>query len=76
MLFQLISPINGEIAGKEPSWSTIRSRYWKNRATNGGTGEFSPENIERMAKGRPPIDMASGKPMELEQVIPQRTGGC
>jgi RHS repeat-associated protein len=60
--------------GQAPSWDTVRSRYWKNRAASAAEGEFSSENIARMRKGRPPIDPASGKPMELEHIRPQRSG--
>jgi hypothetical protein len=60
-------------AGREPSWSTVRQRYWKNRAANAAPGEFTPESLARMKKGRAAIDPHSGKPMELEHVVPQRT---
>ncbi|WP_424405463.1 RHS repeat-associated core domain-containing protein [Pasteurella sp. PK-2025] len=58
--------------GANPSWNTVRSRYWKNRYhASQGTGEFSASNMQRMKKGRAPLD-ANGNPMELHHHIPQR----
>ena len=63
------------IAGREPSWSTVRSRYWKNRAASAQPGEFSDQALASMKKlGRAPPDPATGRPLELEHVTPQRTG--
>ncbi len=36
-------------AGKEPSWSTVRSRYWKNEAYY-NSGYYSEANLARMKK--------------------------
>lgn len=66
-------PIDAPVKGKEPSWSAVRQRYWKTRATTATPEEFGDPDLARMAKGRAPIDPYSGKPMELEHVIPQRT---
>jgi len=61
-------------AGRTPTWSTVRNRYWKNRAQTAAPGEFSPSNLSRMRAGKAPIDPHSGLPMELEHMTPQRTG--
>lgn len=61
-------------AGREPSWKTVRERYWKNRAASAKPGEFTPADLENMKRGKPPLDPVSGKPMELEHVKPQRSG--
>ena len=49
-------------AGKEPSWTTVRQRYWKNQAVDNAMG-FEADNIARMKKGLAPI--IDGSPMEL-----------
>ncbi len=61
-------------AGREPIWATIRRRYWQNRAQSARPGEFTPENLARMRRGLAPLDRASGRPVELEHIVPQRTG--
>ena len=61
--------------GNVPSWNTARQRYWKNRAATAREGEFNPADLERMRGGGAPIDPATGRPMELEHYIPQRSGG-
>jgi hypothetical protein len=55
-------------AGKEPSWSTVRFRYWKNRANSAFEGEFSPENLQRMSKGKAPLHDELGVSKELHHV--------
>ncbi len=64
--------------GSEPSWKTVRSRYWKNRAS-ASNGEFSRENIARMKQGKAPVDFnprtRQFESRELHHVIPQRAGG-
>ena len=50
-------------AGNDPSWSTVRQRFWKNEAYF-NQGQYSNENLELMRKGRAPRD-ALGYPMEL-----------
>ncbi|KZN60841.1 hypothetical protein N478_25895 [Pseudoalteromonas luteoviolacea S4060-1] len=64
--------------GSAPSWNTVRSRYWKNRAT-ASNGEFSKENIARMRQGKAPIDfnprIGKFESRELHHVTPQRAGG-
>ena len=58
-------------AGRIPSWSTVRSRYWKNQAhykTNSILYDSSiTKNMERMAKGRAPIGY-DGNPVNLHHV--------
>ncbi len=41
-------------SGKYPSWETVKSRYWKNRATNAKSGEFSEADLALMRKGNAP----------------------
>ncbi|MGB5051542.1 MAG: RHS repeat-associated core domain-containing protein [Caldilineaceae bacterium] len=41
--------------GSYPSWETVRSRYWQNRAANAGSGEFSQQNLGLMKKGYSPV---------------------
>jgi hypothetical protein len=59
---------------REPAWSTVRQRFWKNEAAQARPGgEWSVTNIQRMRQGRAPLDV-SGKSYELEHLIPQRSG--
>ena len=55
-------------AGKVPSWSTVRQRYWKNEALTNFKA-YSPEDLLRMSQGRAPLALNpnNGKmyPMEL-----------
>ncbi|MTK64650.1 MAG: hypothetical protein F8N15_09030 [Methanobacterium sp.] len=63
--------------GRAPTWDTVRSRYWKNRAgavVRENTGEFDAANLAKMQGGNAPLD-ANGKPMELHHNSPQRDGG-
>ena len=53
--------------GKEPAWSTVRSRYWKNEAYY-NSGNYSKTNIARMQKGKAPIDIETGASMELHHI--------
>ncbi len=58
-------------AGKEPSWSTIRSRYWKNKALykeKSELYELTQENMTRMENGLAPIGK-DGKSVELHHVV-------
>jgi hypothetical protein len=66
-------PPNGD--DSDPSWSKARSDYWKARARNAKEGEFSPENLERMRQGKPPLHDELGVAKELHHTIPQRNGG-
>lgn len=59
-------------AGKVPSWSTLKSRYWKNRAYY-FPDDFkdAPENLKRMKAGRAPLVKEGGvfRPMELHHIL-------
>ena len=67
--------------GNEPSWNTVRQRYWKNEATDPAVGEiYGAENIDRMKKGYAPQrynpDKGGMESMELShEPIPRRDGG-
>ena len=65
-------PINAPTPNGYPSWSTVRERYWKNRANNAIPGEFSTENLARMRNGNPPFDPAIGVSMELHHINGRR----
>ena len=54
--------------GKYPSWSTVKSRYWKNEANSAEEGEYSAENLARMTKGTAPLHDEIGVPKELHHV--------
>jgi RHS repeat-associated protein len=58
-------PINKNTAKGYPSWSTVKRRYWQNRAQSALPGEFSKSNLERMRKGMPPLHEKYRVPMEL-----------
>jgi hypothetical protein len=59
--------------GTEPAWSTVKRRYWINRSLD-ASPEYIASDQLRMAEGKPPIDPFSGKSIELEHILPQRTG--
>ena len=63
-------------AGKDPSWSTVKSRYWKNEALNHAS-DYTQSNVDRMAKGLAPQVSLNGKmySMELHHINPRRLGG-
>jgi RHS repeat-associated protein len=67
--------------GGEPSWSTVRSRYWKNEAASGEAAEkWGAENVGRMKRGRAPqrynADKGDTESMELShEPLPMRDGG-
>ncbi|MBS0537059.1 MAG: hypothetical protein JSR72_23625, partial [Proteobacteria bacterium] len=69
------------IRGSEPSWSTVRSRFWKNEASAAGSAEkYGAENLERMRRGSAPQRYNDAKggmeSMELShEPVPQRDGG-
>ena len=62
-------------AGREPSWSTVRARYWKNTAAEAIEGEYSAANMARMKSGKPPLHDEVGVAMELNHIVPRRDGG-
>jgi hypothetical protein len=50
------------------SWSTVRSRFWKNEAAAASTGQYTADNLARMRTGRPPLHPALQVPMELHHI--------
>jgi hypothetical protein len=60
-------------AGNEPTWSTVRARYWKNAAATELPGEYSAANLARMQRGLAPQE--NGVSMELHHILPRRLGG-
>lgn len=68
-------------AGKEPSWSTVRSRFWKNEAVGpDAVNEYGAANVERMKNGLAPqrynAEKGGMESMELShEPIPARDGG-
>ena len=59
-------------AGNAPIWSTLRSRYWKNKAHYFGTDSmYSLEDVARMKKGLAPQILEDGKwvSMELHHIL-------
>jgi RHS repeat-associated protein len=66
--------------GSVPSWDVTRQRYWKNRyEASKNTGEFSASNLERIRRGRAPVDYnprtGQFEERELHHVIAQQHGG-
>ena len=67
--------------GNQPSWTTVRTRFWKNEsAMSGSANKYGAENLERMAKGKAPqrynADKGGMESMELShEPIPFRDGG-
>lgn len=67
--------------GNVPSWSTVRSRFWKNEATASEAAEkYGAENLSRMTKGGAPrrynADKGGVESMELShEPVPARDGG-
>jgi len=59
-------------AGEQPKWSTLRSRYWKNKAHYFENDPlYTPRDIERMKKGLAPQIMEDGelRSMELHHIL-------
>jgi hypothetical protein len=66
--------------GSNPSWDTVRSRYWKNRYdASKNSGGFTQANLDRMRRGDAPQDYnprtGNWESRELHHVDPQRSGG-
>ena len=63
-------------AGNDPSWSTVRQRYWKNEAYY-NADKYSAPNLDRMKTGRAPQVELNGRmySMELHHRVPRRDGG-
>ena len=69
-------------AGSDPSWSTVRSRYWKNEAAEPGAVEiYGAENVARMEQGLAPQRSNPDAPGGVESLelshepTPARDGG-
>ena len=54
-------------AGYEPSWSTVKSRYWKNEA-HYNPDMYSRKNLELMKKGKAPRHNTIDVPKELHHI--------
>jgi RHS repeat-associated protein len=68
-------PINAPTAaGKDPVWRTVQNRYWKNEAASNPTA-YTPDNLERMTRGRAPLHPTERVSKELHHIDPQRSGG-
>ncbi len=73
-------PINNYTkAGNVPTWSTVRSRFWKNEALYNKSA-YPSQNVFRMKSGHAPIifnvKIKKLESMELHHTpIPQRDGG-
>jgi len=67
--------------GNDPSWSTVRSRFWKNEAAAPNAADtYGSDNLDRMRKGLAPqrynADKGGVESMELShEPIPARDGG-
>ena len=78
--WQVGDPIDAPTAsGKNPKWSTLRQRYWKNEAYN-NSGNYSASDLARMKKGKAPSvqypENGQWYSMELHHKdTPQRDGG-
>ncbi len=75
-------PIHNRNAfGMVPKWSTVRKRYWKNRAewAKSHSHTYGDENISRMERGLAPqrFNKITGniESIELHHIPPQREGG-
>ena len=70
-----------KVGDADPAWSTVRSRYWKNRSMDDDAAEYGDESVSRMARGLAPQranDRAPGGTESLElshEPIPYRAGG-
>ena len=63
-------------AGKTPSWSTVKQRYWKNEAFY-NTSAYGEGDLLRMKKGLSPQIELNGRKysMELHHITPRHKGG-
>jgi len=72
---------NQTAKGNDPSWSAVRSRFWKNEASApDAASTYGSENLDRMSKGLAPqrynADKGGVESMELShEPIPARDGG-
>ena len=69
---------NRTLKGFEPKWTTVRQRYWKNRAIS-HPEEYGTANVERMKRGlapqRPNPLTQEIESMELHHNPAQKNGG-
>ncbi|MGB7158058.1 MAG: RHS repeat-associated core domain-containing protein [Tepidisphaeraceae bacterium] len=69
---------NNTAAGNVPSWSAVRTRYWKNEA-HYNAANYSADNLARIKQGNAPqrINPNTGQveSKELHHAPPQREGG-
>lgn len=68
--------------GQDPSWGTVRRRYWRNRATEPDAAQRygGAQNVDRMKRGLAPQrynpDKGSRESLELShEPVPKRSGG-
>lgn len=67
--------------GADPSWSAVRSRFWKNEAARQGAADtYGAENLTRLKNGLAPrrfnADKGGMESMELShEPVPARNGG-
>jgi hypothetical protein len=66
--------------GSAPSWSTVQSRYWKNRyEASKLSGEFTLPQLREMRRGNAPMDYnprtGNWERRELHHVVPQQFNG-
>ncbi|GFO55464.1 hypothetical protein GMSM_24710 [Geomonas sp. Red276] len=72
---------NPTAAGNDPSWTTVRNRFWKNEAAKpDAEAMWGLENIQRMKKGLAPqrynYDKGGMESMDLShEPVPYRDGG-
>lgn len=60
-------------AGKEPAWTTVRQRYWKNEASlDDASFMWTPEQLERMNQGLAPKHRDIDVSYELNHIQPRR----
>jgi len=54
-------------AGNNPTWNTIRQRYWRNEA-HFNSSSYSSDNLLRMQRGSAPLHPMFNVPMELHHI--------
>ncbi len=59
-----VANVVGNSTGNDPSWSTVRLRYWKNEA-HYNPGGYSEKDLKLMKKGRAPCHDKLDVPKEL-----------
>ena len=57
------------------SWSGARAKYWRDRGSSALPGEFSASDLTRMAGGQGPRHPNYDVTLELDHIVPQRSGG-